>query len=982
MVRRRFRVFVFSATVVLFLLYRVAQNSWDDPLQRISPQTPHSLHNGAPAYPAAQPQSGSTAALGLKNGGKGGHDSAREDSKVVAPPREDDRGAQHQDLSGAETGGKHRDKAGADPAKDGQKHVPAKNLQKPVPTKDNQKPVSTKDLDSFLAKDHHEPVPSKDDLPETASAEDRQDSNGDNGDQVDEVMVKPQELLDVHAKNPSRPPSGVSAGDGGPSKVHWKPVEEHFPLPPESIRSLPETPKSIKIPRIQFDFKNEPEPDAANSRRRERRESVKKEIRRAWSGYRSHAWLHDELMPVTGQFRDPFCNWAATLVDSLDTLWLAGLHDEFHEAAHAVKEIDFTWSPQESIPVFETTIRYLGGLLGAIDVSGGLDGDYAFLLDKAVELADILMGVFDTPNRMPILYYRWKPEFASQPHQAGTVGMAELGTLSLEFTRLAQMTQEPRYFDAIDRITDALVELQEAGTAVPGLFPEQLDASGCERSTASAHLATSQKAQEQLTSPDLSRPAVGYSPEKVLTTEKPKDETLSRRDGPAPVNVSEPHPPRQFPLPQVPPFQVQSNSPPFAADGTTSNWECRPQKLIPSGPGAQVFHIGGSQDSAYEYFQKQYLLLGGSQEKYKKLHLDSVKAIDEWLLYRPMIEGDHDIMFAARLTTNGDPQIEMRMSFPVDHLTCFIGGMYAMSGKLFEQEQDLETATRLTDGCVWAYGVTPLGLMPENSHVMPCPTLEKCEFNETLWWIGLDPSIKWREQSIADWEEKWGSKAEEEPEREAEENDAPGSELPQALKDRIGWDQNSPEPGDQDQETQKFKDQGKVQRRSTSQDDDDALEGKPFQLKSVLEANRLPPLPPRVPWSIPSRPISHEDYVKEKIKNNKIPPGFTALDDVRYILRPEAIESVFYMYRITGDPSWQDKGWKMFEATIRATRTHYGHTAINSVFDTLPAAKDQMESFWLAETLKYYYLLFSDPDVASLDEYVFNTEAHPLRRPR
>ncbi len=41
-----------------------------------------------------------------------------------------------------------------------------------------------------------------------------------------------------------------------------------------------------------------------------------------------------------------------------------------------------------------------------------------------------------------------------------------------------------------------------------------------------------------------------------------------------------------------------------------------------------------------------------------------------------------------------------------------------------------------------------------------------------------------------------------------------------------------------------------------------------------------------------------------------------------------------------------------------------------------------MESFWLAETLKYFYLLYSTPDVISLDEWVFNTEAHPFRVPK
>lgn len=86
------------------------------------------------------------------------------------------------------------------------------------------------------------------------------------------------------------------------------------------------------------------------------------------------------------------------------------------------------------------------------------------------------------------------------------------------------------------------------------------------------------------------------------------------------------------------------------------------------------------------------------------------------------------------------------------------------------------------------------------------------------------------------------------------------------------------------------------------------------------------------------------------------------------------------MYRITGDTTWMDKGWKMFQATIAATRTEFANSAIEDVMGTENNLKDEMESFWISETLKYYYLLFSEPNVISLDEWVLNTEAHPFKR--
>ena len=87
------------------------------------------------------------------------------------------------------------------------------------------------------------------------------------------------------------------------------------------------------------------------------------------------------------------------------------------------------------------------------------------------------------------------------------------------------------------------------------------------------------------------------------------------------------------------------------------------------------------------------------------------------------------------------------------------------------------------------------------------------------------------------------------------------------------------------------------------------------------------------------------------------------------------------MYRITGDSAWQDKGWNMFESIIKATATTNGHSAIYDVTDPEPYQVDEMESFWMAETLKYFYLLYSLPDTISLDEWVLNTEAHPFKRP-
>ncbi|KAI9317431.1 glycoside hydrolase [Dichotomocladium elegans] len=98
-----------------------------------------------------------------------------------------------------------------------------------------------------------------------------------------------------------------------------------------------------------------------------------------------------------------------------------------------------------------------------------------------------------------------------------------------------------------------------------------------------------------------------------------------------------------------------------------------------------------------------------------------------------------------------------------------------------------------------------------------------------------------------------------------------------------------------------------------------------------------------------------------------------------YNLRPETIESIFYYYRVTGDPTYQEIAWRMYEAIENYTKTASGYTSINNVDTTEDSRSNFQESFFFAETLKYLYLTFVDPKCISLNEYVFSTEAHPFK---
>ncbi|XP_036991819.2 mannosyl-oligosaccharide 1,2-alpha-mannosidase IC isoform X1 [Artibeus jamaicensis] len=104
----------------------------------------------------------------------------------------------------------------------------------------------------------------------------------------------------------------------------------------------------------------------------------------------------------------------------------------------------------------------------------------------------------------------------------------------------------------------------------------------------------------------------------------------------------------------------------------------------------------------------------------------------------------------------------------------------------------------------------------------------------------------------------------------------------------------------------------------------------------------------------------------------------TQLSESYYILRPEVVESYMYLWRQTHDPIYREWGWEVVMALERHCRTEAGFSGIQDVYSGVPSHDNKQQTFFLAETLKYLYLLFSEDDTLSLEDWVFNTEAHPL----
>lgn len=242
---------------------------------------------------------------------------------------------------------------------------------------------------------------------------------------------------------------------------------------------------------------------------------------------------------------------------------------------------------------------------------------------------------------------------------------------------------------------------------------------------------------------------------------------------------------------------------------------------------------------------QEYILLAGREGKYRHMYEKAIEVAKAKLMFRPMTKEDDDILVLGSLVMQKVPQNGKSTFIPHNsHLTCYAGGMIAMAAKVFDRDDDLSLAVKLTNGCIWGYEKTASGIMPEEILRIPCPSWASCKWDEELWQKALGEYSTYKT--------------------------IPGAII-----------------------TKKY-----------------------------------------------------------------------------YNLRPEVIESVFYLYRITGDDYWREKGWAMFKSIEAATRTEFGNAEIDDVTVEDPSKKDSMQSFWMAETLKYFYLLFSSEDMISLDDYV------------
>lgn len=188
----------------------------------------------------------------------------------------------------------------------------------------------------------------------------------------------------------------------------------------------------------------------------------------SYGAYRKFAFSHDEVAPLTQTPLDPLNGWGASIVDALDTMYIMGLTDLFDEALNFTQYIDFNKSnTADSVSMFETTIRYVGGLLSAYELSGE---KYPFLVDQAEQLANRLSLAWSEGNAVPFPSI----DFNANTVDVETSNIAEAGTLTLEWSRLSKYTGNDTYRQLVE---GSVLKILSNPAPLPGLPAQAIDPS-------------------------------------------------------------------------------------------------------------------------------------------------------------------------------------------------------------------------------------------------------------------------------------------------------------------------------------------------------------------------------------------------------------------------------------------------------------------------------------------------------------------------
>ncbi|AET37727.1 putative mannosidase MNL2 Ecym_1503 [Eremothecium cymbalariae DBVPG len=600
--------------------------------------------------------------------------------------------------------------------------------------------------------------------------------------------------------------------------------------------------------------------------------AIKAVFDKDWELYKQSAWGHDYVRPLSRAATDS-THFATTMILSLEAHYLMGAQDEVSHILEYLSTFNFELG---GLPAQwkATTDPTLGALLGAYELIQN-----PILLEKAEELANIIIHAFDTPPFVPLVPFDVHSPLRNRyPYRRSAV--AELAGVSVEFTRLTQLTKNPKYFNAVYNMY-SMARNSNGHFDLPGLITDFVDPSGCELATIG----------------DDNAAAAGM---KTIYNGKYVN-CLS-------VNA----------------FQYPAGTHNTGADNAVSDaaWVHENRVEYYSWDGLEAWYRSLLEMS-------QLIVDPEFSEKFGKMFTDAMNAIIKYMLFEPALPKPNSSektpqsqirLLSSVRTWSHDEVLEhsnivkVMRQFDMSSKSCSFPGMLALASKVFPEfeTQYITAAKEVLEGCFRIHDI--LGVIPSSLHLDVCPE-PGCFFDSDA-----------KRQKIKDgyYNENNGKKA-----------IVDGIKITQSSKDRL-------------------------------QDDDSEEEQQEAQYVFVDGA---------LPYT-----LNLESWDENR-------PLFINAWNNTYNLDSNLVESLFYMYRITGDSSWRQVSWSLWESTMNKLTEHsakgYKELKTSTYEDVfLDTRADQMPPEWFSKTLKYYYLMFSnESQVANLNEWIISSKGNMFHKP-
>ena len=664
----------------------------------------------------------------------------------------------------------------------------------------------------------------------------------------------------------------------------------------------------------------------------QRRAAVAASARHAWRGYRQHAWPADELAPVSKR-GIAWLDVGLTVVDAYDTLLLMGLDEEAADARAWLASSALTFDADKNANVFESTIRILGGLVAAHNLGGDTpEGD---LLSKALDLAEKLAPAFQTATGIPIMDVNFKTGDPHHPKWTQKSSLSEAGTLILEWEALEE---------ALRRAENVTVGRDDDD--------DDDDRRGEDENSDSDPDEDSDPNSDD----DGVEVMYGFCPEGGGLKEYAAPREESCEDDDVTPRARRRRASATSTLPALAGRwyrrDIASGARRAFVAVADAVWHPDNDGLVPSAvsAGTAAFDrgaavtLGAHGDSYYEYLLKHWLH-AGKPEGGEAAYLRAMDGVAMHLLRR----------------SGGDERRE------------------AAAEAAAEERSAAAAAFAASVGLRWNVPGTGTGTGKGTGTSTPSRSRRRR-------WFDADPV------------EDRGAR------REPSSPPPAGPGLLYVAERRGGVD------GEMSHKMDHLvcflpgvlalgHAEGLGERWGGGDDDRErgvaralrhlGFSGNATHLDVARElARTCVQMYARTPTGLAPEiahfPLSGLGRRGGRGETTSRFGDFIVKEnDAHNLLRPETVESLWMLWRVTGEREWRDAGGEMWRAWERHAKVDSGgYAGVESVLRGDGREKnrvDKMESFWLGETLKYLYLLFTDdPAVLPLSCFVFNTEAHPV----